>query len=217
MFVVRTSKPVENLWKNGLFWSRYSFVTHSIDLKPRDWGLGTFCLGRPSGDGLRSPFGRRAVPVWFSHTDKKIIYFMKPNDNQMSFTCDLPQLTAHLCSKLLTYVRKSRTVLDSTLFRILDFQFLLVELGFRIPWAVFRTARPRIPDSFSKFSWIRDSRIQIPLQGAKNGLLTSFLYYIRTTSLHVQRTFQLTSEYHYWRMLQIHLASSDPRVSKSTY
>ena len=167
MFVVRTSKPVENLWKNGLFWSRYSFVTHSIDLKPRDWGLGTSCLGRPSGDGLRSPFGRRAVPVWFSHTDKKIIYFMKPNDNQMSFTCDLPQLTAHLCSKLLTYVRKSRTVLDSTLFRILDFQFLLVELGFRIPWAVFRTARPRIPDSTWTFSWIWDSRIQIPLQGRK--------------------------------------------------
>ena len=30
VFVVRTSKPVENLWKKGLFWSRYSFVTHSI-------------------------------------------------------------------------------------------------------------------------------------------------------------------------------------------
>ena len=39
VFVVRTSKPVENLWKNGLFWSRYSFVTHSIYRKPRDWGL----------------------------------------------------------------------------------------------------------------------------------------------------------------------------------
>ena len=39
VFVVGTSKPVENLWKNGLFWSRYSFVTHSIDRKPRDWGL----------------------------------------------------------------------------------------------------------------------------------------------------------------------------------
>ena len=35
VFVVRTSKPVENLGKNGLFWSRYSFVTHSIDRKPR--------------------------------------------------------------------------------------------------------------------------------------------------------------------------------------
>ena len=66
MFVVGTSKPVENLRKNGLLWSRYSFVTHSIDRKPRDWGLarsaysikygksflllGTSCLGRPSGD-----------------------------------------------------------------------------------------------------------------------------------------------------------------------
>ena len=55
VFVVRTSKPVENLRKNGLFWSRYSFVTYSIDRKPRDWGLArpaysTSCLGRPSGD-----------------------------------------------------------------------------------------------------------------------------------------------------------------------
>ena len=32
-------KPVENLWKNGLFWSRCSFVTHSIYRKQRDWGL----------------------------------------------------------------------------------------------------------------------------------------------------------------------------------
>ena len=37
VLVVRTSKPVENLWKNGLFWSRYGFVTHSIDRKPREW------------------------------------------------------------------------------------------------------------------------------------------------------------------------------------
>ena len=29
----RASKPVKNLWKNGLFWLRYSFVTHSIDHK----------------------------------------------------------------------------------------------------------------------------------------------------------------------------------------
>ena len=61
VFVVRTSKPVENLWKNGLFWSRYSFVTHSIDQKLRDWGLarsayssffllGTSCLDRSSCD-----------------------------------------------------------------------------------------------------------------------------------------------------------------------
>ena len=39
VFVVRTSNPVENLRKNGFFWSRNSFVTHSIDCKPRDWGL----------------------------------------------------------------------------------------------------------------------------------------------------------------------------------
>ena len=39
VFVVRTSKPVKNLWKNGLFWSRYSFVTHSMYRKPRGWGL----------------------------------------------------------------------------------------------------------------------------------------------------------------------------------
>ena len=69
VLVVRLSKPVENLWKNGLFRSRYSFVTHSIDRKPRDWGLGrsgtvrykSSCLGCPSGDGLWSPFRWRAV------------------------------------------------------------------------------------------------------------------------------------------------------------
>ena len=55
MFVVRTSKPVENLWKNRLFWSRrsrYSFVTHSIwpqTKRPRACkiGLQNSCLGRP--------------------------------------------------------------------------------------------------------------------------------------------------------------------------
>ena len=49
--------------KNGLFWSRYSFVTHSTDRKLRDWVLArsaysslsvflldTSCRGRPSGD-----------------------------------------------------------------------------------------------------------------------------------------------------------------------
>ena len=57
VFVARTSKPVENHWKNGLFWSRYSFVvTRSIYRKPReregsqDWHFVP-----------RSPFGRRAV------------------------------------------------------------------------------------------------------------------------------------------------------------
>ena len=67
MFVVRTSKPVENLWKSGLFWSRYSFVTHSIDRKPRDWGLARsaysikYVLSFTRHFVPRSPFGRRAV------------------------------------------------------------------------------------------------------------------------------------------------------------
>ena len=43
VFVVRTSKSVENIWKNGLFWSRWrsrnSFVTDSLYPKPRDWRL----------------------------------------------------------------------------------------------------------------------------------------------------------------------------------
>ena len=51
VFVVRTSKPVENLWKNGLFWSRYSFVTHSIDCKPRDWGLARSAYSIKYGKG----------------------------------------------------------------------------------------------------------------------------------------------------------------------
>ena len=77
VFVVRTSKPVENLWKNGLFWSscpsRYSFVTHSIDCKSRDWGLARsaysikykidpfFYSALRASVALRSPFGRCAV------------------------------------------------------------------------------------------------------------------------------------------------------------
>ena len=51
VFVVRTTKPVENLWKNGLFWSRYSFVTHSIDRKPRDWGLARSAYSIKYGKG----------------------------------------------------------------------------------------------------------------------------------------------------------------------
>ena len=50
VFAVRTAKPFENLWKDGLLWSRYSFVTNSIDRKPRDREFGTSCLGGPSGD-----------------------------------------------------------------------------------------------------------------------------------------------------------------------
>ena len=30
VFVVRTTKPVENLWKNGLFWLRYSLVRDKL-------------------------------------------------------------------------------------------------------------------------------------------------------------------------------------------
>ena len=51
VFVVRKSKPVENLWKNGLFWSRYGFVTHSIDRKPRDWGLARSAYSIKYGKG----------------------------------------------------------------------------------------------------------------------------------------------------------------------
>ena len=51
VFVVRTSKPIENLRKNGLFWSRYSFVTHSIDRKPRDWGLARSAFSIKYGKG----------------------------------------------------------------------------------------------------------------------------------------------------------------------
>ena len=57
VLVVTTSKPVENHWKNGLFWSRYSFVvTHSIYRKPRDREGSQDWHFVP-----RSPFGRRAV------------------------------------------------------------------------------------------------------------------------------------------------------------
>ena len=51
--------------------------------------------------------------------------------------------------------------------------------GFRIPWAVFRIPKPRIPDSTSKFSQILDSTsknflhsgIRIPLHKAKGFFL----------------------------------------------
>ena len=38
-------------------------------------------------------------------------------------------------------------------------------MGFRVPWAVFRFPKPRIPDSTNKTD-IPDSRIPIPLRGA---------------------------------------------------
>ena len=53
VFVVRTSKPVENLWKNGLFWIAYSFVTHSVDRKPRDWRLARSAYSIKYGKGGR--------------------------------------------------------------------------------------------------------------------------------------------------------------------
>ena len=61
VFVVRTSKPVENLWKNGLFWSRYSFVTHSIDRKPRDWGLARSAYSPFFYSALRASVALRAT------------------------------------------------------------------------------------------------------------------------------------------------------------
>ena len=38
-------------------------------------------------------------------------------------------------------------------------------MGFRVPWAVFRFPKPRIPDSTNKTD-IPDSRVPIPLRGA---------------------------------------------------
>ena len=66
VFVVRTSKPVENLWKNGLFWSRDGFVTHSIDRKPRDWGLARSAYGIKYVS-FRLPSPSAAVHIERSH------------------------------------------------------------------------------------------------------------------------------------------------------
>ena len=64
VFVVRTSKPVENFWKNGLFWSRYSFVTfyrpQTNRVRARKMGLQCKIHFRASV-ALRSSFGRCAV------------------------------------------------------------------------------------------------------------------------------------------------------------
>ena len=78
VFVIWTSKPIENLWKNGLFWLRYSFVTHSIGRKPRDWGLAR--SARASGALWATAFGHPSGDVpcasenmdggyWFSKVD----------------------------------------------------------------------------------------------------------------------------------------------------
>ena len=74
VFVVRTSKLVENPWKNGLFRSRYSSVTHSIDRKPRDWGLARSAY-RPSGD-VPCASADMACGYWFSkwRTTKSFVF-----------------------------------------------------------------------------------------------------------------------------------------------
>ena len=83
--VVRTSKPVQNLWKNGLFWSRYSFVTHSIDRKPRDWGFARSAT-RPSVT-LRVTC-RAPARIWLAVIDfQKSIWVRQEAKN--SFTVDL--------------------------------------------------------------------------------------------------------------------------------
>ena len=67
VFVVRTSKPVENLWKNGLFRSRCSSVTHSIDRKPWDWGLARSAYGINSA--LRASVALRATAFGYPSGD----------------------------------------------------------------------------------------------------------------------------------------------------
>ena len=66
----RTSKPVENLWKNGLFWSRYSFVTHYIYRKPRDWGL-----ARSAYSIIRASVALRATCRALTRIWLAVIYF----------------------------------------------------------------------------------------------------------------------------------------------
>ena len=60
-FVVRASKPVKNLWKNGVFWLRYSFVTHSIYRKQGS-----------EKNTMRLPLKRTSRPwTWTLNTGKK--------------------------------------------------------------------------------------------------------------------------------------------------
>ena len=70
VFVVRTSKHVENLWKNGLFWSRYSFVTHSINRKHRDRGLArsAYSIKYTVSSFLRATF-RAPARIWLAVID----------------------------------------------------------------------------------------------------------------------------------------------------
>ena len=64
-------------------------------------------------------------------------------------TVSVPDWTEAITSP---HVRKSRTVLDSGFHSLLEF---------RIPWAVLRIPKPRIPDSISKFFF----RFRFPLHG----------------------------------------------------
>ena len=85
------------------------------------------------------------------------------------------------CCPFFRTLRESKTVLDSGLHTVDSgrFQFLTLELGFRIPivsgmmwipWMGFRIPKPRIPDSTSKN--FQDSGIRIPLHGAKLLMVT---------------------------------------------
>ena len=83
VFIVRTSKPVENLWKNGLFWSRYSFVTHSIDRKPRDWGLARSAYSIKYGKGGNKFRADFRIPETKMELNE-IVWFYKPD---LGFLC----------------------------------------------------------------------------------------------------------------------------------
>ena len=83
MFVVRTSKPVENLWKNGLLWLHYSFVAHSIDRKPWDWGLARSAYSIKYGKG-GNKFGAYFRIPETQMEFNEIAWFYKPD---LEFLC----------------------------------------------------------------------------------------------------------------------------------
>ena len=64
VFVVRTSKPFENLWRNGLFWSRYRFTFY----RPQTKRLRATAFGHPSGD-VPCASKDMACGYWFSKVD----------------------------------------------------------------------------------------------------------------------------------------------------
>ena len=77
VFVVRTSKPVVNLWKNRLFSSRYSFfVTHSIYRKPKDWGLARLALRASVAlrAKCRAPARIRLAVIYFQNGEQQSWY-----------------------------------------------------------------------------------------------------------------------------------------------